>query len=218
MAEDVELSCPLCGAPGAQHYFRDRRRDYCQCPRCQLVFVPAGQHLPPAEEKAHYDLHQNDPSDSGYRQFLSRLGDPLLARLTPGACGLDFGAGPGPTLSRMLEEAGHRMAIYDLYYAPDTAVLARRYHFVTATEVVEHLGQPGAVLAQLWSLVEPGGWLGLMTKLVRDRDAFEHWHYKNDPTHISFFSRATFDYLSESWGARLEYQHADVILLGKPEV
>lgn len=208
-------SCPLCEMVPLAPYCSDRRRDYFQCPRCRLVVVPASQHLSPAEEKAHYDLHENNPADPGYRRFLGRLCEPLLARLPATASGLDFGAGPGPTLSLMFEEAGHAMAIYDLYYSPDESVLAREYDFVTATEVVEHLGRPGVVLERLWSLVKPGGWLGLMTKQVVGPEAFARWHYKNDPTHISFFSRATFEYLGARWGVDPEYPHDDVTLFHK---
>ena len=216
MSEDVELLCPLCTAQSIERYFRDRRRDFHQCARCQLVFVLPNQHLTAAEEKAHYDLHENDPADLRYRQFLGRLCDPLLERLKPAAIGLDFGAGPGPTLSVMFEEAGHNMAIYDLYYAPDDTVLSGAYDFVTATEVVEHLAHPGDVMNRLWSLIKPGGWLGLMTKLVSNRDAFARWHYKNDLTHICFFSRETFDYLGRQWGASPVYLHSDVIFYRKP--
>jgi hypothetical protein len=54
-----------------------------------------------------------------------------------------------------------------------------------------------------------------MTKQVIDRTSFASWHYKNDPTHISFFSQATFSYLAEVWGASPEYMGDDVIILRK---
>jgi len=215
MPESTGVVCPLCHGKAIGHYLSDKRRDYLRCAGCDLVFVPPKQHLSPVEEKAHYDLHENDPVDAGYRRFLSRLADPMLACLPTGAAGLDFGAGPGPTLSRMFAEAGHPTAIYDCYYANDPSVLEKTYDFVTASEVVEHLAEPGDVLQQLWSLLRPGGWLGLMTKRVTDREAFARWHYKNDPTHISFFSRATFEFLGERWGASPHFPHPDVVLFRK---
>ncbi|MGB2360319.1 MAG: methyltransferase, partial [Porticoccaceae bacterium] len=60
-----------------------------------------------AAEKAIYDQHQNSPDDLQYRRFLSRLTEPLLERLGPCSRGLDFGCGPGPTLSVMMAEQGH---------------------------------------------------------------------------------------------------------------
>lgn len=115
----------------------------------------------------------------------------------------------------MFREAGHRMALYDCFYQPDNAVLSGSYDFITATEVVEHLHRPGATLAQLWGLLRPGGYLGLMTKLVIDREAFSRWHYKNDPTHVAFFSRETFDWLAARWSTQAEIIGKDVILLRK---
>ena len=87
------------------------------------------------------------------------------------------------------------------------------YDFICATEVVEHLHHPGAELAHLWSLLRPGGWLGIMTKLVRDRSAFKQWHYKNDPTHVCFFSEETRRWWARQHHASIEFVGADVILL-----
>jgi hypothetical protein len=64
-------------------------------------------------------------------------------------------------------------------------------------------------------LLEPAGTLGLMTKLVIDQQRFAHWHYIRDPTHITFYSRATFQWLASSMDAELEIIGDDVILLGK---
>jgi len=208
------MSCPLCGGE-SDYYWQDKVREYQRCVACELVFVPSSFYLPPEKEKAHYDLHQNNPEDQGYRRFLSRLYEPMLDRLPPGAIGLDFGSGPGPTLSIMFEEAGFPMRIYDINYAPDASVLDLEYDFITATEVVEHLSRPGEVLEQLWSCLKPGGSLGLMTKQVVDREAFTKWHYKNDPTHVAFFSRQTFIRLAQSWQAEIVFIGTDVLLLKK---
>lgn len=211
-----ETHCPLCAGNRIYPYYKDERRPYLRCDACNLVFVPTEWHLDRDQEKAQYDLHENAPTDFRYRQFLSRLACPLMERLPPGARGLDFGCGPGPTLSLMLGEAGFEVAIYDSFYAPDEGALAVHYDFITATEVVEHLRLPGLELDRLWSLLVPGGWLGIMTKLVRDSAAFASWHYKNDPTHICFYSADTWCWWAEQRGANLELLGADVILLQRP--
>jgi SAM-dependent methyltransferase len=180
------------------------------------VFVPPKHYISREEEKAEYDRHQNRPDDPGYRQFLSRLFLPLRERLSPGSQGLDFGSGPGPTLSVMLTEAGHDVTLYDRFYAHFPAVLARRYDFITASEVVEHLHHPGFELDRLYRLLKPGGLLGIMTKQVIDRAKFASWHYKNDFTHVCFFSPATFVWLAEKWHAQLDMIVQDVIIIRKP--
>lgn len=205
--------CPLCNAPEPALYHQDRRRDYYQCATCALVFVPAEQHLTAAAEKAEYDQHQNSPHDTGYRRFLGRLFAPLVAKLSPGARGLDFGSGPGPTLSVMFEEVGHTMSVYDMFYAFNEEVLDLQYDFITATEVVEHLSAPGVVFSQLIAKLTPGGYLGLMTKRVTTQEAFSRWHYINDPTHVCFFSEATFFWIGQRWDMAVELPAADVVLL-----
>ena len=215
--QDTGLPCPLCGGVGTALWHQDSRRDYHRCTACLLVFVPAGFHLDAAAEKAIYDLHRNDPADMGYQRFLSRLLQPLRERLSEGARGLDVGCGPGPALARMLEQAGHPVALYDKFYYPDPAPLRQRYDFVCATEVVEHLPDPARVLPQWFDLLNPGGWLAIMTKRVRDLSAFSRWHYIQDPTHIGFYSEETFYWIAQRWHARLELIGADVALLQRPK-
>jgi hypothetical protein len=107
------------------------------------------QVLSPKEEKSVYDLHDNSLDDPGYRRFLARLFRPLSQRLAPNSSGLDFGSGPGPTLSVMFEEAGHSIEIYDPFFAPETMLLHRQYDFIVASEVVEHLHYPRRELDRL---------------------------------------------------------------------
>jgi hypothetical protein len=213
----TSLHCPLClNTEDSNHFFSDRHRDYYRCSHCDLIYVPPSQLLSPEAERAEYDKHQNSPNDAGYRKFLSRLFSPLNIRLKPASHGLDFGSGPGPALSLMFEEAGHQMDLFDPFYAPEDQVLTAQYNFITASEVVEHLYNPATELARLWSILKPGGWLGIMTKLALDQNAFSNWHYKNDLTHVCFFSTQTMDWLAKQWHAELLKVGKDVLLFQKP--
>ncbi len=213
--EPVAPHCPLCGGEKARPFFADRTRSYLRCPRCTLVFVPRRHWLGAAAEKAVYDLHQNDPLDQGYRKFLARLGRPLLDRLQPGQRGLDFGCGPGPALPLLFEEAGYRVERFDPFYANHPEVLGTTYDFICATEVVEHLHDPQREFERLFALLKPGGWLGIMTKLVSSPQAFRRWHYIRDPTHVCFYSRRSFDYIARRFNAEVEFIASDVILLNR---
>lgn len=207
-------SCPLCRSTHNAFYAADKQREYWQCAQCALVFVPSHFYLSAMLERAQYDLHENN-DDAGYRAFLNRLAQPLLLRIKPESVGLDFGCGPGPVLATMLKAAGHNMDLFDIFYQPDSSVFSRQYDFITATEVIEHLRNPHDELARLWSCLRPGGYLGLMTKLVKDKTAFVNWHYKIDPTHVCFYSVDTFQYLANSLAANVEFVAADVIVLQK---
>jgi hypothetical protein len=132
--------------------------------------------------------------------------------LEKGSSGLDFGSGPGPTLSVMFQEAGHNVNLYDIFYAPDASVFDQKYDFVTTSEVVEHLNDPKEELHRLWQCIKPQGYLGIMTKLVIDRESFARWHYKNEPTHIRFYSQATFRWLAGLWGAQVAFIDNDVMI------
>lgn len=182
-----------------------------------MVFVPPQFYIPLEAEKAEYDLHQNTPDDPGYRIFLNRLFEPMNEQLKPNSFGLDFGSGPGPTLSIMFEEAGHRIKIFDPFYANHPVVFNDRYDFISATEVFEHLHFPQKELFRLWHCLKYDGVLGIMTKLVIDQLAFSTWHYKNDPTHVCFYSRSTFNWIAHHLSARIEFVGSDVILLYKEQ-
>ncbi len=113
-----DMQCPLCSAAGATPFHADRRRRYLRCNACFLVFVPPAFFLSRQAERAEYDLHRNAIDDPGYRAFLSRLAQPLLARLPPASRGLDFGCGPGPALAHMLRDPQrytvHRPVLADM--------------------------------------------------------------------------------------------------------
>ncbi|TWI65066.1 methyltransferase family protein [Desulfobotulus alkaliphilus] len=209
-------ACPLCCSTFVSEFYRGFRRLYWQCSLCHLVFVDAAFLLSPDAEKAEYDLHENSPEDEGYRRFLSRLAIPLLERLGRRELeGLDFGCGPGPALASMMEEKGHSMALYDPYYAPDQKVFEKKYDFITCTEAMEHFYRPEKEWKLLLELLKPGGWLGIMTGRVKDAKAFAGWHYKNDPTHVSFFSRKTFAYMAQQENLMVDFVGGDVVFFQK---
>ncbi|MBD3585825.1 class I SAM-dependent methyltransferase [Salinimonas sp. HHU 13199] len=211
----MSLNCPLCLHHEPVFYHQDKQRDYYQCTVCSLVFVPPAHHPSQKRELSEYQLHENDNDDPGYRRFLSKAALPLLQRVTSLSRGLDFGCGPAPVLAQMLLEEGHTMSVYDPFFHPDDSVLAPSYDFITCTEAIEHFHTPYQELMLLDSLLKQGGWLCIMTKRVLDKTRFASWHYKNDPTHVSFFSDETFRYLGEKYHYTVHLVASDVVLMHK---
>jgi SAM-dependent methyltransferase len=207
--------CPLCSSEDLGSFFEDKKRIYLHCFYCRLVFVTGHYRLSSEDERAIYDLHENNPQDPGYRKFLTRLSTPLLEKLDKRQKGLDFGCGPGPALSGLFEERGHEVDLYDPFYHNDPSVFYKKYDFICATEVVEHMSDPNKDFTALFKMLKPGGWLGIMTKLVIDEHAFRQWHYIRDMTHICFYSRRTFEYLAQRFNADLSFVANDVVLLNK---
>lgn len=169
-----------------------------------------------AEQKAVYDLHENTVGDAGYQAFLDRLALPMMEKLTPGEAGLDYGCGPGPALAQMMEARGYPMRTWDPIYANEPDALARRYRFLTCTEVIEHVHEPADVFTQFDALLEGGGWLGIMTMWMTDDAAFANWHYRRDPTHVCFWRPDTFRWIATQLGWDLELPARNIALLRKP--
>lgn len=179
------------------------------------MFVPNQYYLTAEQEKQEYDKHQNSLNDEGYLTFLSRAITPITESISPPAKGLDFGCGPAPALAHKLSSDGYEMSVYDHFYCAEPSVLEHQYDFITCTEVIEHLHQPLQILTQLLSMLKSGGRLVLMTKLVINKERFAAWHYKNDPTHICFYSQDTFSYLANEFDCELSFIGNDVIQLIK---
>jgi len=208
--------CPVCRGAETEVFAQVAGRVYRRCATCSARYLEPAYRPTPDAERAEYLLHRNDPCDAGYRAFLARLADPLLARLPDRAEGLDYGCGPGPALAAMLAEAGHRIALYDPFFAPDPAPLARTYDFVACTEVAEHFHAPAAEFSLLRGLLRPGGWLAVMTCFQTDDARFASWHYRADPTHVVFYREVTFRHLAAVWGMAIEVPRKDVVLLQMP--
>lgn len=189
---------------------------YWRCDRCEATLMAPEHWLDRDAEKQIYDLHDNNPDDSGYQRFLSKIVDPILTRAPDEAHGLDFGCGPGPALARMLAAKGMEVSLYDPFYAPNPETLARRYDFITCTEVIEHLHNPHQVFQQLDELLKPGGWLGVMTCFQTDDARFANWHYRRDPTHVVFYRETTLQWLARAMGWQLDIPAKDVALFHKP--
>ncbi|SIQ75308.1 2-polyprenyl-3-methyl-5-hydroxy-6-metoxy-1,4-benzoquinol methylase [Alkalispirochaeta americana] len=217
--------CPVCEATSAEPFMTLPPRHYWRCLQCRATFLDPSQ-LPSAEEELHrYNLHNNDPADPRYRAFLHRLADPVLDALNQGvkeeerpfsAQGLDYGSGPAPVLAEILSEAGHQVACYDPFYAPDPTPLEGSYSFITCCETAEHFHTPAREFSRFARLLLPGGLLGIMTEFQDDDDRFARWYYRLDPTHVVFYREETFRYLAGQYGWEVRIPRKNVALFRRP--
>lgn len=208
--------CPLCYNHQTDVVLKDNIHTYLYCSKCFLRFVHPDDRLDLHEEKSRYDLHENDPADPRYRNFLNQLFEPVQNTISSGSTGLDYGSGPGPALHLMFEEAGYKMAHYDPFYHDDPNVLNRKYDFITVSETAEHFYHPGKEFHKLWQLLNPGGVLGIMTLLLTDPDHFADWYYRSEDTHVALYQPETFRWISSMLNADLEFHGNRVVLLIKP--
>ncbi|MCH8053125.1 MAG: methyltransferase domain-containing protein, partial [Planctomycetes bacterium] len=94
-------------------------------------------------------------------------------------------------------------------------VLDRSYDFVTCTETAEHFFEPGKEFEKLNGLVQPGGWLAVMTELFRDQ-VFVDWRYVRDETHVAFYRQRTMQWNAEWLDWSVSFPGKDVVIFRKP--
>ena len=89
----------------------------------------------------------------------------------------------------------------------DAKFAANSFDVITMWDVVEHLPDPKAVLAEASRVLRSGGSLVLTTGDVGSRYARRagpSWHLLEPPWHLYFFSRATMSAMGEAAGLRFQ--------------
>ena len=185
----VHAACTLCGSNSSREIHRTQitakqlqQHQYCRCDNCRLVWQASARPDATAE-LAHYGWHENSPHDERYRRHLAPLADAIAERVPQGSIGLDYGCGPGPTLSLLLAERGLPGCVdYDPYFFPEPQLGAGDCHtagtgtsslpqfdYIVSSEVWEHFYSPRKEISHCSNaLLRPGGWLGVMTSRISD--------------------------------------------------
>ena len=196
--------CILCKAKSLQQIEAATPGVYYHCRECDLIFLDSAFYLASDEEKKRYDTHENTLENAGYvEMFTQFLQNAVLPYAKPMVQTLDFGCGPGPVLQALLQRQGFATRVYDPYYAPTPP--DGTYGLITTTEALEHVCDPKGVWTQLMALLEPGGVLAIMTHFHGGVETFAAWWYRRDPTHVTFFSERTFQWLASAYGLSLLY-------------
>lgn len=208
------MNCLLCHND-SNHF----ETDAFVCPVCRLVFKNPELFASIEKETARYSEHNNDSTDQGYLDFLGKVVNPLKDFLPSKFTALDFGCGPGPTLSGLLEDIGGRVENYDPIFFPDAHLLIpESYDVVTSTEVVEHFKTPAFDWEVLIGLVKDNGLLAIMTLIYSPAIDYSTWWYKKDFTHIVFYQKETFDYIAEKYNLEIIYcDNKSIIIFKKRE-
>lgn len=210
------IFCPLCLSKShtLEPVQGPDKREYRRCSKCKLIYTATKYQLSKAQEKKRYELHKNGIENSGYVKFLNKAIEPALSYLTSGMKGLDFGCGPSPTLSKILEQMNFTCDEYDPIFYPKEWTEA--YDFIFATECFEHFFLPAKELQQLKQLLKEDGYLIIMTERYNDISQFKNWYYAKDPTHVSFYHQQTFDFICSKYGFKLLFTgNQSVVILQK---
>jgi len=190
--------CPLCHEK-ASFLCAYRSSHYFECHSCKGIFL-GKQFLPNVdEEKNRYQEHNNDVEDTGYQKFVSPIVHAVLNDYTENHKGLDFGAGTGPVISKLLHDKQYRIVQYDPFFHNYPDLLEGTYDYIVCCEVIEHFHSPHNMFSLLKKLLNPNGKLYCMTQIYKPEIVFSEWYYKNDPTHVFFYNVNTFAYIRSAY-------------------
>jgi len=160
-------------------------------------------------EKLRYEEHINDVEDKGYQKFVSPITSAILKDFLRTDKGLDFGAGTGPVISKVLTDNEFSIVQYDPFFHNNPNLLNAKYNYIACCEVMEHFYRPKKEFKLLRNLLQPSGKLYCMTDLYDESIDFHKWYYKNDQTHVFIYHKNSIDWIQKEIG------FSDVLINGR---
>jgi Methyltransferase domain len=199
MNSELKHTCPLCHSDNTQVMYRKIKTFY-HCNQCAGIFMDKSQRLSYDQELGRYNIHQNDVSDLKYQHFVSPITSAIMHDFTTSDQGLDFGAGPGPVITKVLHDNDYKVTMFDPFYHNYPEVLDTKYDYIACCEVMEHFYHPEVEFVRLKNLLKQNGKLYCMTYLYQDDINFDSWYYKNDPTHVFIYTAETIQWIKGKFG------------------
>lgn len=193
----ASVDCHLCLTKNSDFFHEDSYGKFYSCQRCKIVFKDPKELIPKSEELKQYELHNNDPNDQRYIDYLSKFTKPLMKYLESDQHGIDFGCGPGPAISIILEAQGLKVSNYDPFFNNNSELLDKKYDFLTSTEVVEHFYNANKSWALIKKLTKSNGIIAIQTNILYPEIDFKNWWYKKDITHVCFYRPESFQSIAE---------------------
>ncbi len=206
--------CPLCSSDKTGPFYQDRKRTIYRCKTCTLLFADANSYLPPDAELRKYRTANS--KQKPMQQLISSLVSQVEQLNPEPLVGLNFGRLADTSIVEEIAQRGHQLLQYDPFFAADHSLLQQQYDFISCYKVFEHFRLPNKEWQLLCSVLKPSGWLAISTQLITELNGFAKWHHKNNLTHVSFYQRATFEYLAQQAGFKLLFAANDLILVQKP--
>jgi len=190
--------CSLCNSE-TKHFLTFRKKDYHKCSNCDAIFMLPEFFVSLETEKNRYELHSDGSDNPGYLSFIKPITDYVKNNFTTQDKGLDFGAGHSVVIADLLNRSSLNVKIFDPFFHNYQELLNDKYDYIIACEVVEHFHNPLKEFTLLYSMLNPNGKLIIMTDPLRETTIFSNWYYKNDETHVFFYSLKTFQFIKENF-------------------
>jgi SAM-dependent methyltransferase len=191
--------CPLCNRPSTVFYqYKDRL--FHQCSNCYGIVIDKALIPSRDAEMLRYQKHNNNIEDAGYQKFVAPITSAIMRDFTQNHKGLDFGAGTGPVISKILKDSGYLIKLYDPFFHNYPNLLGSQYDYIAACEVIEHFHDPRKEFSLLKKLLYKNGKLYCMTNLYNESIDFQNWDYKSDITHVFFYHEKTIQWIKKEFG------------------
>ena len=205
------MNCTLC----ATFLTTKVDNDYYICPNCNAYLKCDDLYFDEVQEKNHYEQHNNDVNDVGYKNFTAPVTNTVLKYCSTEMVGLDYGCGKGPVITEQLKAKGFTVDLYDPYFYPDTSYLNKQYDFIFSCEVFEHFYHPKEEILKLKNCLKQDGLLIVKTHLFNHQTDFKNWYYRKDQTHVFIYTFETFAYISQYFGFEIVTLEERLIVLRK---
>ena len=127
--------CPLCNCSGVVFY-QFKERLYYQCNNCYGIFVDSSLMPDRDSEKMRYLEHNNNVEDEKFQKFVSPITLAIKNNFKENDKGLDFGAGTGPVISKVLKNSGYSIEQYDPFFHDYPQLLKQKYDYIACCEVI----------------------------------------------------------------------------------
>ncbi len=191
--------CPLCSGTSTIFYQKNKQLFY-KCDNCFGIFLDKSLRPNRNDELLRYKEHNNDINDKRYQKFVLPITSSIIKDFTKNNKGLDFGAGTGPVISKVLKDNNFSIEQYDPFFHNYPDLLNKKYDYIACCEVIEHFYNPGKEFKLLKKLLLQNGILYCMTDIYNENINFDNWYYKNDPTHVFIYHKKTIDWIKENFG------------------
>ncbi len=208
------MQCSLCGSETIG-YSEAHNRKYNKCPQCKGILLDSVYFLSEEAEKERYQLHENDVNDLGYQKFVSPIVNAICKKHDSNHKGLDFGSGKDSVIAYQLQKKGYNVLTYDPIFCPDDTILKSKYDYITCCEVMEHFYNPVKEFELLHSLLNKKGVIFCKTNLYHESINFDSWWYKNDATHVFFYSSDTLHWIQQKFKFKALEIANDLIIFTK---
>ena len=211
--------CRLCTNQETEQWADNKGKTYHYCCKCGIIQLDPTHFLSHAEEQERYLRHNNTPKNSGYITYLNNfIESAVIPSVKHGGEILDFGSGPVPVLSDLLTARGFPTVSFDPFFTANIDWTNKSFDSIVAVEVFEHLHHPEKEIPRIRKSLKTGGYLIIRT-LLHDEDhtSFMNWWYREDRTHVTFYSGKTIEYICSRWDFVLEQieDNCEIILRKK---